>query len=89
MVKLERKIFLGKNIGWDAAEEGEVSGGAILPYVLGDDLAGAVGEVEVEEIGEQRHGGRRSAGADGFVSSSSTGGRRKSKAGEVFRWQPR
>jgi hypothetical protein len=43
MVKLERKIFLGKNIGWDAAEEGEVSGGAILPYVLGDDLAGAVG----------------------------------------------
>lgn len=33
-----------------------------VPYVLGDDLLGGVGEVEVDEIGEGGHGdggGRR------------------------------
>ena len=33
-----------------------VRGKEIKPYVFGDDLLGGVGEVEVDEIWEQRHG---------------------------------
>ena len=27
-----------------------------IPYILGDDLVGAIGEVKVDEIAEERHG---------------------------------
>jgi hypothetical protein len=49
------EIFSRRNIGWDGGEDGKNR--AILPYVLGDDLAGAVRQVEVEKISEERHGG--------------------------------
>ena len=36
-------------------------GDLYAPYVLGDDLLGAVREVEVDEIGEQSHGRERTS----------------------------
>lgn len=54
---------------------------AILPYVLGDDLAGAVRQVEVEKISEQRHGGDE-------LRESSTEEGRASRSVTQLQWQP-
>ena len=76
-MNLEHQIFLQKKRkDWELGRE---DGGAILPYVLGDDLPGAVREVKVEKMSEQRHGV--------LISSSCSpdgGGGARQRRGEVF-----